>query len=185
MKLHPSLLLFAALAVSPSSVNAERGPFGNGGLPEILKPFDVDEDGRLSEEERQAYIDAVRAGKVAHPPPRPDRPHGNPWDTDGDGRLSDEERAAAREAIRARIVANRTERFNELDKNDDGSLTADELVGIPNITPELAARVLSHLDKDDDGKVSLDEFLSALTPPGGRPTPPPPPPPPGDGERGR
>jgi Ca2+-binding EF-hand superfamily protein len=190
MKSSTTLLLSTVLAALALPAGAgERNPFGNGELPEILKPFDVDGDGRLSEEERQAYIAAVRAGEVAHPPGRPDRPRGNPWDTDGDGRLSEEERAAAQEAIRARILEQRTARFNELDKDDDGFLTPEELGGIPGLNPERAARVLAHLDKDADGKVSLDEFLSALRPPGprpGPPTPPPPPPPrPGDGDPSR
>jgi Ca2+-binding EF-hand superfamily protein len=184
MKLHTPILLSAVLvAFAPPVLAGDRNPFGTGELPELLKPFDVNEDGRLDEAERQAFRDAVREFREGTGP----RP-GRIWDTDGDGTLSDEEKAAAQEAARARIVAQRTSRFEELDKDDDGFLSPDELVGIPNITPELAARVLTHLDKDPDGdgpevadgKVSLDEFLAALTPPGGRPGPvdPPPPPPP-------
>ena len=198
MKMRTTFLLSAVLLAAAPAANADRGPFGNGELPEILKPFDVDGDGRLSEEERQAYVKAVREGQVEHPPgrpDRPDRPHGNPWDTDGDGVLSDAEKAAAQEAIRARILEQRTKRFNELDKDDDGFLTLEELQAIPGIREGHAERILAHLDKDPDGdgpevadgKVSLDEFLHALRPPrpprpGDGGGDPPPPPPPGDGD---
>ena len=187
MKLHTTLLLSAVLmaAAAPASHAADppRNPFGNGALPEILKPYDVDGDGKLSEEERQAYLKAVREG-LAERPGRPagERPK-NPFDTDGDGKLSDEEKAAAQEAIRAKIEAERTKRFDELDKDDDGFLTAEEFLGIPGLRPELASRILGHLDKDADGKISKDEFTAALRPPrppvggggngGGEPPPPP------------
>jgi len=194
MKLRSTILFSAVLLAAAPAANADRGPFGNGELPEILKPFDVDGDGRLSEEERQAYLEAVRAGQVDRPdrPNRPDRPARPTWDTDGDGVLSDAEKAAAQEAIRAHILAQRIKRFDELDKDDDGFLTLEELKGIPGIREGHAERILAHLDKDldgagpevADGKVSKDEFLAGLRPPrpprpGGDP---PPPPPPGDGD---
>ena len=192
MNFRTTLLLSAALAaVAPLARAGDRNPFGNGELPEILKPYDVDGDGKLSEEERQAYLKAVREGQAQHPE-RPDRPAANPWDTNGDGVLSDAEKAAAQEAIRAKIEQQRTSRFDELDKNDDGFLSLEELGGIPGIRAGSAERILAHLDTDKDGKVSKAEFLAALRPPrpsggdggggrgdGGGDPPPPPPPPPG------
>jgi hypothetical protein len=164
MKLYTTLILSAVLlAVRPDSGASDHGPFGNGKLPDILKPFDVDGDGKLNAEERQAFVASVRAGE------RPDK-GGNPWDTDGDGVLSPEEKAAAQEAIRARILAQRGDRFDELDSDEDGFLTVEELGEIPGIPEQAAARVLSHLDTDGDGKVSKEEFLDAIRPP--RPTPP-------------
>jgi Ca2+-binding EF-hand superfamily protein len=181
MKLRTTILLSAALlAAAPAGNAGERNPFGDGGLPEILKPYDADEDGVLSEEERQAFVAAIRAGEVERPPARPDRPHSNPWDTDGDGVLSDEEKAAAQEAIRARILEQRLRRFNELDEDGDGFLSLEELEGIPGIREGHAERILAHLDKDEDGQVSADEFLHAIRPPRPDAPPPPPPPPPGE-----
>lgn len=177
MKLHTTLLLSAVLTVTAGISQAgDRNPFGNGGLPEILKAYDIDGDGKLSEEERQAFIQAVKDGTAPKPerPVRPEKPEDgvrppNPWDTDGDGVLSDAEKAAAREAIRAKIEEQRSKRFDELDADDDGSLTLEEFSAAPGIRPEAAARIFARLDKDDNDAVSKEEFLAALTPPGPRP----------------
>ncbi|MCU0780684.1 MAG: EF-hand domain-containing protein [Akkermansiaceae bacterium] len=164
-----STLIAGALLLGTAALNAQdsgpRKPFGTGELPEFLQPYDLDGDGKLSVEERQAYEQAIREAMLN----RPNRKH--PWDTDGDGVISDEERQAAREAIAAKIIEARTKRFNELDADDDGYLTKEELLAIPRITEEMALRMIRHLDKDLDGKISLSEFLTPL-----RPVPPPIPP---------
>lgn len=157
-----SCAVLAGLLASAATLSAQtptpRNPFGTGELPEFLKPYDLNNDGVLSVEERQAFEKALRE---AHDN-RPDRP--NPWDTDGDGVLSDAEKEAARAAIAAKIEAQRTKRFNELDTDDDGLLTAEELAKIPHITAEQVARMIAHLDKDGDGKISLAEFTAPLAP---------------------
>jgi Ca2+-binding EF-hand superfamily protein len=170
MKTQASTLLAAALLLGVSTTIAsaqtpapDRKAFGTGELPEFLKPYDIDEDGKLSIEERQAYEKATREARQQ----RPGRV--NPWDTDGDGVLSEEEKAAARAAIAERIKAERTKRFNELDTDDDGKLTAEELGKIPHIKPEQVAAMIARLDTADeagvkDGMISLEEFLAALRP---------------------
>ena len=193
MKLLKPTLLSAVLAAAVSSALAQaptppqRQAFGTGELPEILKPYDLDKDGKLSVEERQAFFKAMKDAAANRPKPT------NPFDTDGDGKLSDEERAAAQDALRARIVEERTKRFKELDKDDSGDLTAAEFATAPHMNAARAAAVLARLDKDSSGTVSLAEFLAALggeiphlpplppvppVPPRGTPTPPTPPSPP-------
>lgn len=159
-----TLLLAAGIHAQTTEPTPPR-PFGTGELPEFLKPYDLDGDGKLSIEERQAFEKAMREAR----PKRPGRL--NPWDTDGDGRLSPEEIQAAREAMAAKIRETRTKRFNELDANDDGQLDAVELKAIPGITDEMITRMIGHLDKDASGTISLEEFLAVL-----KPVPPPIPP---------
>ena len=153
------LLGGAAFAQTPStSTSTSRSQFGTGGLPEFLKPYDLNSDGVLSVEEHQAYVKALReahtntVGRT------------NPWDTDGDGVLSEAEKLAARNAIAAKVAEHRSQRFDELDLNKDGFLSPSEVTGIPQISPEQAAMVLKHLDKNGDGKISKEEFLAVFAP---------------------
>lgn len=152
-----SSLLLAAAARAQTPPPAPR-PFGTGELPEFLKPYDLDGDGKLSAEERQAFEKAVREARPKHP----GRP--NPWDTNGDGKLSPEEIQAARDAVAAKVRETRIKRFTELDVSKDGQLSAAELKAIPGITDEMVARMIGHLDKDANGTISLEEFLAALKP---------------------
>ena len=172
MKINTTLL-FAALALSaaPLSQAGDRQAFGNGELPEALKAFDLDNDGKLNVEERKAFEQAVRDGLVVRPvrPPHngdgtpPVRPP-NPFDTNGDGKLSPEELAAAQIIIAERIKAERTKRFAELDKDSNGELTAAELALIPRIKPEMVAALIRRLDKDANKTISLTEFLASFGP---------------------
>ena len=162
------------IVAAKAQTGPNRGPFGTGELPEFLKVYDINGDGKLSIEERIAYEKAMRESR----PPRPGVK--NPWDTDGDGKLSDAEKQAAREAISARIKTERTKRFNELDTNTDGFLDNAELLLIPRITQTQVTAMIARLDKDADGKISLVEFTAALVPvdPPFPPFPLPQPPPP-------
>ena len=143
MKLTHTLLLCTTLLGSAAVTQAEdRKPFGNGVLPDFLKPFDVaPQDGKLSVEERQAYGKAMRelAKKKA-------KERKLPWDKDGDGKLSGEEHKAAAEAMRKKIEEERAKRFDELDKDGDDLLDIGEFTRVPNIRAEIAKRILDHLD---------------------------------------
>lgn len=179
MKTKSILLLAGALFSTSALVKAEHRPFGNGQLPEFLKQFDTDGDGKLSAEERQAAAEAIKEERKNHA----DRK--NPWDTNGDGVLSDEEKAAAQAAIKAKIEEKRLERFTELDEDEDGFLTAEEFKPPHPVAADMLAKIFDRLDKDGDDKISKEEFLAGLRPIGGggagggghNPPPPPPPPP--------
>jgi Ca2+-binding EF-hand superfamily protein len=178
MKRPIALLAFLALAGGTATVSADDSTAPARPLPDKLKPYDVDGDGRLSREEWKAFVEANK----------PDRPT-NPWDTNGDGKLSPDEIQAAREAIRKEIEDRCLMRFDEADTDDDGLLSGEEfLATLPaEVTPERARNVFNRIDTDDDGSVSKEEFLKAClhgnsAPPRGprnqkptRPTPPTPP----------
>ncbi len=165
MKIKYLPLLGLALGLGATSVSAGDRSFGDG-LPSILQDFDVDENGSIDEEERQAIRDhfaawreeraAAHAARLAE------------IDTDGDGEISDEERAAAREAAReaflARIEAKRVERFAEIAGEDD-SISLDEFAAIPGmgrLSDERVAAIFTRMDADESGGVNIEEFNSRL-----------------------
>jgi len=154
-----TILIAAALLGLVSLAGHDRN-FGDGTLPDFLAEYDVDEDGVLSEEERQAMKDAraeARAERIAE------------IDTDGDGTISEEERAAAREALVARIQERRSERFNEADADDDGAISSEEFLAIEAVArlaerrPERAEAIFNRL-AGEDGAISEEEFLANLRP---------------------
>jgi Ca2+-binding EF-hand superfamily protein len=154
MKLKPLLILGLPLGLGIVSATAGGRNFGDG-LPEYLKQFDVNDDGVIDEEERQAIREARDARHddwIAQ------------WDTDGDGVLSEAEKEAAREAIRAGIEAKRAERF-ALIAGDDACLSLEEFAAVPALADADPARVealFNRIDADDDGKVTIEEFNSRL-----------------------
>ena len=177
-------LALASLALGISLANADRDrTFGDGELPEMLAQFDLNEDGIIDEEERQAAKEARRAARAERR-----ATHIAEFDTDGDGELSDEEREGARDARRAALQANREEKFAEI-AGEDGCLDADEFAALPPLegrNPERVAAIFGRLDSDDDECISLDEFTARLRhhrkPRGRNPQPPRPPRPGGNDE---
>ena len=133
--------------------------FGNGNLPEFLAKFDLDDNGLLDEEERQA----ARADRRDRARERREE-----WDVDGDGEISTEEREEAREALRAKIEEHHRERFLEVDNGEDGALNLDEFAGIGALErladrrPQALQRIFNRLDQDDNGNISVDEFIEHL-----------------------
>ncbi|MHA3771788.1 hypothetical protein ACXR0O_09660 [Verrucomicrobiota bacterium sgz303538] len=159
-------------------------------LPEELKAFDKDGDGKLSDAEREAAKAAIEAGTIkpqtppqppagAQPPAPPLPAELKPYDVDGNGVLSDAEKAAVKAAI------------------EDGTLklptpaqpqppTGTQQPPAPTLPDALKA-----YDKDGDGKLSETELAAvkaaiadgtlklppppAKPPTGGAGAPPPPP----------
>lgn len=162
-------LAFPALLVTAAALNAQTTPpppqrtFGNGTLPEFLQPYDIDKDGKLSAEEREA----ARKDRADRQKEAFDR-----CDTDGDGKLSREEIEAARAAARQKIEDLRKQRFEEADKDDSGALDKDEFAAmcrIGTLPQDVIDRIFSYLDADASGGISLEEFMRSFQPP-----PPPP-----------
>lgn len=170
------LTLFTALAfVAASGVAAaaDTPTRPSRGLPEKLRPYDANNDGRLSREEYKAFVDDQR----------PENPKSE-WDTDGDGKLSEAEIEAARAAMRAKLEARFLARFNEADTGGggedgtepDGLLTLEEFTNtLPDdVSADRAKAAFDRLDTDDDDKISKDEFFkfNGLPPRPDAPRPP-------------
>jgi Ca2+-binding EF-hand superfamily protein len=159
----PKITLLTALAfVSVTGVASAQGgppspPRPVRTLPESLKPFDANEDGRLDREEYKAYLDSAREGSPL-----------SPWDSDGDGKLSDEEIKVAREKMKQTLEERYRQRFDEADTGgeEEGSeadeqLSFEEFKAIlpANINAERAQAAFDRLDTDENGFISWEEFL--------------------------
>lgn len=152
-------LAFASVSGVATAQDAPPPPTRPGRtLPEAMKPFDVNGDGRLSRAEYKAYLDENR----------PETPKSQ-WDTNDDGKLDAAEIEAARAAMRAKLLEKFEERFNEADTEGgaeegtgDGLLSFEEFKAtLPeDISEERAAAAFARLESDDpDDMLSLEEFL--------------------------
>jgi len=99
----------------------EKGGRGAGGgrgmrepTPEMIKKYDKDGDGKLSDDEKKAMMEDMKAKREAYEKTLIEK-----YDADKDGKLSPEERKTAMEAEHKRILA-------AYDKDGDGKLSADE-----------------------------------------------------------
>ena len=178
----PTIALIAwALLATSMSVKAQTGrSFGNGTLPEFLKPYDINNDGVLSTEElegaRKGLADRAKDALLAK------------WDANGDGKLSPAELELARKAAFDEITKIRTDRFNAADKNSDGFLSLAEFTAmIPTAPTSTSATALAltaaeilkmftYLDTNKDSQISLAEFLAPCPQPPQPPAMPPLPP---------
>jgi Ca2+-binding EF-hand superfamily protein len=169
MKLNPSIL-FAALM---GAAVAAPEPPGGGAAGRIPDWLDLDGDGVISEEERQAFAQSRReASQGMH----------FKWDTNGDGVVDEEERQAGVDALRNQVQTRRTDLFLDaagedevLDREEFGTIHP-----VSNLPEFVADRLFGLLDADEDGSVTLDEFLGALE----GPKPPGPPDPPNGDPQG-
>ena len=108
------LLTFVSMILLTIGLVAKPEKKGKGDRPsrpskeEIIKKFDKDGDGKLSEEEKAE----IRKSMANRKPPAHII---EKFDKDGDGKLSDEERAEIRKEMMAKF-----------DKDGDGKLSPDE-----------------------------------------------------------
>ena len=159
MKLKYLAILGITLGIGVVTSSARHRSFGDGKLPEILEQYDLNEDGKIDEEERQAAKEARRAARAERR-----AEHIAEFDTDGDGELSDEEKQAARDARREALQIKREEKFAEI-AGEDGCLDLEEFSALPPFdgrNAERVAAIFSRLDSDEDDCVTLDEFTARL-----------------------
>lgn len=152
----------AALAVALTA-KAQTGTvtrtFGDGGLPAILAVHDLNGDGVLSQEEREAMA-AARQERHEY--------WVREWDTNSDGVITGPERDAARSNLQQRVELTREERFVQADTNRDGYLSFDEFSAIPAVKrlaqehPDAPKAIFNGMDANHDGLVSLEEFMLQL-----------------------
>ena len=156
-KLLLAVLMIGAAQALPPSLQT--------GIPAFL---DTDGDGKISEAERQAFVESRAAARGSKGP--------QSWDTNGDGTIDEEERAAAMAALKTQLETKLTTLFLDL-AGDDSLLSLEEFSTLPqfqNVPPQTAANLFNLLDADDDGAVTLQEFFKGI----GRGKPPGSPPPP-------
>lgn len=108
-----------AMAQDAPAPGGDKGPRPERGAqrplpPELLKKYDKDGDGKLSDDERKAMQEDMKAKREAHEKALLEK-----YDADKDGKLSDEERKTAREEEQKRILAT-------YDKDKDGKLSEEE-----------------------------------------------------------
>ena len=145
-----SIIFASGLLGSAAIAQDLNKSFGDGTMPEFLMRYDVNDDGIIDEEERQAIKEERKMKRES----RPNR----------SGKTSLEKRLAARDSIRERILSKRTEKFAEI-AGEDGVLSLEELSSLPPFRTAFKERIESifaRLDSDNSGDVSLEEFNQRL-----------------------
>ena len=145
-----SILVASGLLGSDILAQGLSKSFGDGTLPEFLMRYDVNDDGVIDEEERQAIKEERKAARQSR--------------RNSGGKMSLEERLAARESIRKRILSKRAKKFAEI-AGADGVLSLEELSSLPafkNAFKERVDSIFARLDSDKSGDVSLEEFNQRL-----------------------
>ncbi len=126
----------------------DTGGFGRGDFAARMVRFDLDGDGFLSDEEREAMRQARRAEMLAR------------FDLDGDGEISREERLAARQS-RFEDSDRGQELMRRFDADGDGVLDETEQAAMDAYIQEQQdarrAEQLAQYDADGDGELSQEE----------------------------
>lgn len=145
-----SILVASGLLGSAILAQDLSKSFGDGTLPEFLMRYDVNDDGIIDEEERQAIKEERKAARQSR--------------RNSGGKMSLKERLAARDSIRERILSKRAKKFAEI-AGEDGVLSLEELSSLPafkNAFKERVDSIFARLDSDKSGYVSLEEFNQRL-----------------------
>ena len=119
-----AVMLACGLSAKPEREGGKKGgpPEGRPSREEVMKKFDKDGDGKLSEDEKAELRKAIaqRGGRPGGRRPPPELM--KKFDKDGDGKLSESERAELRKTMEER----RKEFLAKFDKDGDGKLNEEE-----------------------------------------------------------
>ena len=131
-----------------SQRGGSQGEFGRFDFAARMSMFDLDGDGVLSDEERDAMRQAIRAEMLER------------FDLDGDGEISREERQAARQA-RFENSNRGQDLMRQFDLDGDGELSVEEQAAMDlYLEEQRQARrddQLAQYDLDGDGELSQEE----------------------------
>ena len=151
-------IVATAASLSVLSAIANDKSFGDGLLPELLQQYDINDDGLIDVEERQA-IKSSR--KIMRATRRAEVKKGLV--------ISDDKRRIIQEEIHKRIKQRRTDKFAEISGHDE-VLSHKEFESIPVFSdtfPERIDALFKRLDSDESGDVNFDEFNARLRSYGG------------------
>jgi Ca2+-binding EF-hand superfamily protein len=154
MHLFLTLALFAAPAEKPKKMENKINFPSRG---EIMKKFDTNNDGKLSEEERKNLRNEMSGLKTGTPLLLAKK-----FDKDGDGKLSEEERSEFRKDLASkgrRLPPHLMQRF---DTNGDGELSDEERSGARQAWEDRKQEMLNKFDADGDGTLNVEERREAI-----------------------
>jgi len=149
-----SFALFAAPAEKAKKVESKTNFPSRG---EIMKKFDTNKDGKLSEEERKNLRNEMNGARTGIPPLLAKK-----FDKDGDGKLSDDERTAFRKDMASKGRKLPPHLMQRFDKDGDGTLSDDERAVAKQEWENRKSTMLEKFDADGDGTLSVEERRAAI-----------------------
>lgn len=162
MKTSITLIASAFLATGMSVTAQNTRSFGDGSMPDFLKPFADTGATTLTSEQGEA----VRKHLAGNPQMDLTNLALDKWDLDGDGKLSLLEIENARKAIRTVIADIRKVRFDNADADKDGYLSLKEFTdSAPPDKKDQCILNFALLDINKDLKLSFGEFVEGCPKP--------------------
>ncbi|MEN8785723.1 MAG: S8 family serine peptidase [Akkermansiaceae bacterium] len=146
-------IMVTAAILSVLSAIADDKSFGDGLLPELLQQCDINNDGRIDIEERQAIKSSLKIMRAIRRN-----------QTENGVVVSDNTRQIIQEEIRKGIEQRRADEFAQISGHDE-VLSHKEFGLIPvfsGASPERINVLFKSLDNDKSGDVNFDEFIAHL-----------------------
>jgi len=155
-----TLLLCLPLSLISKPEGVKEGAKKSGGFPsrgEIMKKFDTNNDGKLSEEER-SILRQEMGGRAGGLPPLV----AQKFDKDGDGKLNDEERASLRKEMITKGRKLPPPILGRFDKDGDGQISDEERTSLKKAWEDRKKTILEKFDADGDGRLNPEERKQAM-----------------------